>query len=349
MTPAAATAPARPFPAGSTSSSRRSGTCAPPGPPWSMWSGPRPRPAPARPRGRSRTCCAGAGGRQRRGWRPAGHHRRRVQRRRADRRPRRPGRASAGPPAGHQRVLLHPVTWPGKNGRPGKHGIAVTCHNDPGQANPEPDQSLILPDTPLYGTVRVSAWHQVHPLIHGDRGWFADNWEGELPFLRGTVLRVIVEHLPDGRKPHKTMWLWHAALARCRWTSCGAPTWPGSTKSTPSSSPRHPRPDRRQSPHPRPGRPVGPPGHGRLRPAAPGPPARRRPAPPLGNPAPRQPPAIPRPGPPRVCKHPRPPGHPRPCRKTRQARTRTPQGTPRKPAPRYPVPKKTQHHRQAKP
>ena len=103
-----------------------------------------------------------------------------------------------------------PVTWPGKNGRPGKHGIAVTCHNDPGRANPEPDQSLILPDTPLYGTVRVSAWHQVHPLIHGDRGWFAENWEGELPVLRGTVLRVIVEHLPDGRKPHKTMWLWHA-------------------------------------------------------------------------------------------------------------------------------------------
>ena len=24
------------------------------------------------------------------------------------------------------------------------------------------------------------------------------------------MLRVIVEHLPDGRKPHKTMWLWHA-------------------------------------------------------------------------------------------------------------------------------------------
>ena len=104
----------------------------------------------------------------------------------------------------------NPVTWPGKNGRPGKHGIAVTCHNDPGRANPEPDQSLILPDTPLYGTVRVSAWHQVHPLIHGDRGWFAENWEGDLPVLRGTVLRVIVEHLPGGRKPHKTMWLWHA-------------------------------------------------------------------------------------------------------------------------------------------
>jgi len=106
-----------------------------------------------------------------------------------------------------------PVTWPGKHGRPGKHGMPVTCHNDPGQANPEPEESLVLPDTPRYGTVRVDAWHQVHPLIHGDRGWFA-GWDAKLPVLRGTVLRVRVERLPDGRKPHKTMWLWHAGPAR---------------------------------------------------------------------------------------------------------------------------------------
>jgi hypothetical protein len=105
-----------------------------------------------------------------------------------------------------------PVTWPGKVGRPGKHGMSVTCHNDPRQANPEPDESLTLPSTPLYGTVHVSSWHGVHPLIHGDRGWFAD-WDGDLPVLRGTLLRVIVEHLPDGRVPHKTMWLWHAGPA----------------------------------------------------------------------------------------------------------------------------------------
>jgi hypothetical protein len=105
-----------------------------------------------------------------------------------------------------------PVAWPGKTGRPGKHGISITCHNGPGQANPEPDESLSLPDTALYGTVHVDAWHPVHPLIHGDRGWFA-GWDGDLPVLRGTVLRVTVEHLPDGRKPHKTMWLWHAGPA----------------------------------------------------------------------------------------------------------------------------------------
>jgi hypothetical protein len=105
-----------------------------------------------------------------------------------------------------------PATWPGKKGRPGKHGMAVTCGNNPQQANPEPDETLVLPDTPRYGTVRVGAWREVHPLIHGDRGYFA-GWDGELPVLRGTVLRVTVEHLPDGRAPHKTMWLWHAGPA----------------------------------------------------------------------------------------------------------------------------------------
>ena len=61
----------------------------------------------------------------------------------------------------------------------------------------------------LYGTVHVDAWRQVHPLIHGDRGYFA-SWDGDLPVLRGTLLHVTVAHLPDGRTPPKAMWLWHA-------------------------------------------------------------------------------------------------------------------------------------------
>ena len=107
-----------------------------------------------------------------------------------------------------------PVTWPGKNGRPGKHGTPVTCHKADAadQADPEPDESLTLPGTPRYGTVQVDAWRAVHPQIHGDRGWFAD-WDGKLPVLRGTVLRVTVQHLPDGRQPPKAMWLWHAGPA----------------------------------------------------------------------------------------------------------------------------------------
>ena len=180
-----------------------------------MWSAPRPPPAPARPRGRSRTCCAA--------WK-------------------RPATAGAGAPlviidAGYSAAALtaalagqdvhllirlasgsvfyaDPITWPGKTGRPGKHGMRRHLPQRPRPGQPRTRSSpCCLPDTPLYGTVRVGAWHQVHPLIHGDRGWFAENWDGELPVLRGTVLRVRVEHLPDGRKPHKTMWLWHAGPA----------------------------------------------------------------------------------------------------------------------------------------
>ena len=180
----------------------------------------------------------------------------------------------------------------------------------------------------------------MHPLIHGDRGYFA-GWDGELPVLRGTVLRVTVEHLPDGRAPHKTMWLWHAGPAPlsldelwraylARFDEEHAFKFAKGTLG----------PDRRQGPHPRAGRPVGPPGHGRLRPAAAGPPARRRPAPPLGNPAPGRPP----PAPGRVRRgfanirellgtpaHVAKPARPGPGR---------PKGSASGPAPRYPVPKK---------
>jgi hypothetical protein len=117
------------------------------------------------------------------------------------------------------------VAWPGKNGRPAHRGLEVHCLEQEdidaaaaGQAprgrkkplppNPEPDEALTLPDTPLYGTVRAEAWHDVHPQLHGGRGWFAGR--DPLPVLRGTLIHVSVERLPDGRDPHRQMWLWHA-------------------------------------------------------------------------------------------------------------------------------------------
>ena len=119
-----------------------------------------------------------------------------------------------------------PVTWQGHRGRPSRRGPAVHClepadfqaaaaagtgprgRKKPLPPNPEPGEALVLPDTPLYGTVRAEAWHHVHPLIHGDRGWF----EGRknLPVLPGTLIHVTVDRLPDGRDPHRAMWLWHA-------------------------------------------------------------------------------------------------------------------------------------------
>ena len=180
-----------------------------------------------------------------------------------------------------------------------------------------------MPDTPLYGTVRVGAWRPVHPLVHGDRGWFKDNRDGELPVLRGTLLRVLVDHLPDGRPPRKTMWLWHAGPAPLSldelWRAYlarfdeehtfrflkGALGLTAAKVRTPAQADRWVRlvtaayaqlliarqdtADLRRpwETPPRPGRPA------------------------------------PRPGPPRVSQHPPPDRDPRPCRQTLRARPRT--------------------------
>ncbi|MBF8191376.1 transposase [Nonomuraea sp. K274] len=99
-----------------------------------------------------------------------------------------------------------PLTWPGKVGRPGKFGQRIKCVDDP---QPEPDEELLLPDTSRYGTVRLACWRHVHPKVHGDRTYFA-GWDGDLPIIKGNLVRVQVEHLPDGRTPPTSMWLWHA-------------------------------------------------------------------------------------------------------------------------------------------
>lgn len=117
------------------------------------------------------------------------------------------------------------VTWDGKAGRPARRGPEVHClepealaaaaagrgsrgRKTPLPPPPGPDETLVLPDTPLYGTVRAEAWHDVHPQVHGDRGWFAGR--DKLPVLRGTLVHVTAERLPDGRDPHRQLWLWHA-------------------------------------------------------------------------------------------------------------------------------------------
>jgi len=205
-----------------------------------------------------------------------------------------------------------PVTWEGRYGRPARRGAAVHClepadfetaagHGPRGRKkplppNPEPDETLVLPGTPLFGTVQAEAWHGVHPQIHGDRGWFAGRTH--LPVLHGTLIHLTVERLPDGRDPHRAMWLWHAGPGPLSldelWRAYLARF----------DIERHPRPHRRESPHPRAGRPLGPDPHGRPRPAparqAPG----RRPPPPLGE-TPRscQAPDT-GPGPPGISQHP---------------------------------------------
>jgi hypothetical protein len=91
----------------------------------------------------------------------------------------------------------------GTAGRPPRHGRRMKC-SEP-NTHPKPDAEHHS-DDPRYGTVRVRAWHNLHPRLHGRGRW---NNEEELPIVRASVICVEVEHLPknDGRAK-KTLWLW---------------------------------------------------------------------------------------------------------------------------------------------
>src|SRR5487761_658832 len=96
--------------------------------------------------------------------------------------PNRPATSGGRPPRlGRRFALADPAAWPA------------------------PDTSLTPPHA-RYGTVRVTAWHGLHPKLHG-RGRWADR--ATPPIVRGTVIRVEVEHLPKPTaRAVKTLWLW---------------------------------------------------------------------------------------------------------------------------------------------
>ena len=96
---------------------------------------------------------------------------------------------------------------PGRNGVHGQRfELAAPVHQR------GPDQQLIVPDTSRYGRVEVRAWHGLHQKVQRT-GYFArldEQLHTRLPVIEGTVIEVRVERLPDGRSPHRTMWLWHS-------------------------------------------------------------------------------------------------------------------------------------------
>ena len=88
-------------------------------------------------------------------------------------------------------------------GRPPRHGRRFKC-SDP-TTWPEPDAHLVATDR-RYGTVTVTAWHEMHPKL-SKRG----HWTGHqvAPIVKGSVIRVEVEHLPKPTaRAKKTLWLW---------------------------------------------------------------------------------------------------------------------------------------------
>ena len=103
-----------------------------------------------------------------------------------------------------------PAPAPGGTvGRPRRHGERFTCADPVGR--PEPDAALRTHD-PRYGTVEVEAWHGLHPRLAGRGRWVGD----APPIVRGSVIRVAVEHLPKPTaRAVKTLWLW--------WSGPGTP------------------------------------------------------------------------------------------------------------------------------
>jgi hypothetical protein len=99
---------------------------------------------------------------------------------------------------------------PETGGRPPRHGARFKCSDR--STWPAPDDSITDGDS-RYGTVCVSAWHDLHPrLLH--RGHWA-NFDGDPPIVRGTVIRVQVEHLPKPTaRATKTLWLWWSGPER---------------------------------------------------------------------------------------------------------------------------------------
>jgi hypothetical protein len=102
--------------------------------------------------------------------------------------------------------VFHPDPAPrpaGAVGRPRRHGERFAL-SEPATW-PDPDAELVAHDA-RYGNVYVQAWHGLHPKLHG-RG----RWAGHAapPIVRGSVIRVEVEHLPKPTaRTIKTLWLW---------------------------------------------------------------------------------------------------------------------------------------------
>lgn len=94
---------------------------------------------------------------------------------------------------------------PGTRGRPRRHGHRVKL-TDPATW-PTPDVQTTSTDD-RYGTVHVAAWHRLHPQL-GRRGHWSNH--DKPPIVRGTLVRVDVEHLPKPTsRTKKTLWLWAA-------------------------------------------------------------------------------------------------------------------------------------------
>jgi hypothetical protein len=98
----------------------------------------------------------------------------------------------------------------GRRGAPGRHGRRFALA-EPGTRH-APGIEL-AGESPRYGKVAVRAWRGLHQVLERSGRWAGYPKDQQLPIVKGTVIQVTVEQLPDGRKPVKDLWLWHRGPA----------------------------------------------------------------------------------------------------------------------------------------
>jgi hypothetical protein len=106
----------------------------------------------------------------------------------------------------NDRVLYRDPPPPsGQVGRPRRHAKDRFSCADPASWG-EPDQTLTTNDE-RYGTITVTHWSGLHPKLFC-RGHF-DSFDTP-PIVKGHLIRVTVDHLPNRRATPGPLWLWWA-------------------------------------------------------------------------------------------------------------------------------------------
>ena len=102
------------------------------------------------------------------------------------------------------RVMYFPAPprEPGATGRPPRHGAALRLA-DPASW-PAPAVTTVT-ETTRYGTAAAMARGRLHQRLTSRAGW--ENYEGELPVVEGTLIRLQAHHLP-GCRDAEPVWLW---------------------------------------------------------------------------------------------------------------------------------------------
>src|SRR5579875_1284496 len=107
------------------------------------------------------------------------------------------------------RVMCFPAPPrpPGTNGRPPRHGHKLDL-SEPGTW---PDPAVATrTETSRYGTAEAMAWPRLHQQLARRAAWEA--YEGGLPVVEGTLIRLAVDHLP-GCRDAEPLWLWSSRAA----------------------------------------------------------------------------------------------------------------------------------------